>query len=236
MNTTLYNFSGKTEGQLLLPESLYNVRMNRDLVHQVIVSMRSNARANTAHTKDRSEVSGGGKKPWQQKGTGRARHGSNRSPIWVGGGVTFGPSNERNYDKKINKKMKLKALLCVLGEVFNKNRMMFVNSLPEAIAKTKDAMNFFKNLATVEGFTTLNTISNKNNILMIVPEITDEMVQSFRNLPHVWIEEARSVNTLQLSNARYAIVISPNEVNDILAIRTADVIKKTLSANTVTTA
>jgi len=93
MKLAIYDKKGKEIEKVDLPAEIFDVPFNADLVHQVAVSMASSARSNTAHAKDRSEVSGGGKKPWKQKGTGRARHGSRRSPIWVGGGTTHGPRN-----------------------------------------------------------------------------------------------------------------------------------------------
>ena len=110
MEQKVYNQKGEEAGKIKLPESIFGVPWNADLVHQVVVAMTSSMRHSIANTKTRGEVSGGGKKPWQQKGTGRARHGSTRSPIWVGGGIAHGPRKEKNYDRKINKKARAKAL------------------------------------------------------------------------------------------------------------------------------
>jgi large subunit ribosomal protein L4 len=116
METKIYNTKGKEAGSVKLPEG-FRYTLECRLVHQVVVSMMSNARTPVAHTKTRGEVRGGGKKPWQQKGLGRARHGSIRSPIWVGGGVAHGPRNDKNFSRKINRKMKAK-LLRILSKKF----------------------------------------------------------------------------------------------------------------------
>ena len=102
MESVVYNQEGKSVGKVTLPEALFGLAWNSDMVHQVVTSMMMDKRNAVAHTKNRGEVSGGGKKPWQQKGTGRARHGSTRSPIWVGGGITHGPRKDKNYSNSMN--------------------------------------------------------------------------------------------------------------------------------------
>src|SRR3989339_449677 len=116
MNAKVYNIEGKNVGTVELPARLFGVEVKPEVVHQVVVGKQSNKRQVLAHTKTRADVSGGGKKPWKQKGTGRARHGSSRSPIWIGGGVTFGPRKDRNFGVKINKKMARKALAMALSD------------------------------------------------------------------------------------------------------------------------
>ncbi len=141
MKYPVYNLKGEEIDTIDLPQDLFGVEMNNDLLHQVVVSQQSNARSAIAHTKTRGEVRGGGKKPWRQKGTGRARHGSTRSPIWVGGGVTFGPRNERNFEKKINKKMKRKALLMALSTKVSDNQLVIFEDLKMKDPKTQTMAN-----------------------------------------------------------------------------------------------
>src|SRR3990167_849107 len=133
MKTDLYNQKGEKVSSIELPKEVFEVPFNKDTVHQAFVTQLANSRVIHASTKTRSEVRGGGKKPWKQKHTGRARHGSIRSPLWVGGGVTFGPSVARNYEKKINKKMKRKALCMVLSAKARDHELIFLDelSLPE---------------------------------------------------------------------------------------------------------
>jgi len=137
MQADIYNTENKKVSTMDLPEGIFNVTWNSALVHQVVTSWMSNQRKPYAHAKDRSEVSGGGKKPWRQKGTGRARHGSSRSPIWTGGGATFGPRNERNYTKKINKKMKQKALFTILSKKLAEKEVKIIDSFELKDHKTK---------------------------------------------------------------------------------------------------
>src|SRR3990167_786074 len=116
LQAPIYNEKGKNEGDIDLPERVFGLPWKENLVHQVVTDMRANAREGNAHTKTRGDVRGGGKKPWRQKGTGQARHGSTRSPIWIGGGVAHGPRNEKDYSRKINKETKKKALYTILSK------------------------------------------------------------------------------------------------------------------------
>src|SRR3990167_5936535 len=136
---TIYNQKGEKSGTYLLPAEIFGLPWNADLVHQIMHSQQLNARANTAHTKDRGDVRGGGKKPWQQKGTGRARHGSRRSPIWKGGGVTHGPRSEKIYARAIPKKMRAKALFMALSKKMKDGEILFVDSFAFSAPKTADA-------------------------------------------------------------------------------------------------
>ncbi|MFC1775458.1 50S ribosomal protein L4 [Patescibacteria group bacterium] len=210
MENKIYNQSGKEAGKITLPEAVFGLPENMDLIHQVVISMQSNARTNVAHAKDRSEVRGGGKKPWKQKGTGRARHGSSRSPIWVGGGVTHGPTNERNYTKKINKKMKTKALFTALSGKLNDNEILFVDSLDFTEAKTAKASEIFKALAGIKGYEALG--EKKQNTALITTLSKDENVyKSFGNFGNIAIEEVRNLNPVDILTYKYLIVVNPEE-------------------------
>src|SRR5262249_46854734 len=134
---TIFDIKGGKAGTVSLPAELFAAPWNADLVHQVVTGMQANARPTVANTKFRGEVSGGGKKPWKQKGTGRARHGSTRSPIWVGGGTTHGPRAEKVYAVKINKKMRSAALASVLSKKLADGEVIFVDSLAFSAPKTK---------------------------------------------------------------------------------------------------
>ena len=137
MLVNTYNKEGKKVGKKRLPKEIFEVPINSDLVHQVVLSQIANRRQKTAKTKDRAEVRGGGRKPWRQKGTGRARAGSIRSPIWRGGGVTFGPTSERVFSKKIPKKMRRKALFMVLSAKAKEKLILVLDDLKSEKPKTK---------------------------------------------------------------------------------------------------
>ena len=141
METTIYNTEGKKAGTIELPENIFNVPWNDALMHQVVTSMQANARTPIAHTKFRGDVRGGGKKPWQQKGTGRARHGSTRSPIWKGGGVAHGPRNDTVFARAIPRKMRAKALFMALPRKFKKNEHILIKSISIQAKNTTEAQN-----------------------------------------------------------------------------------------------
>ncbi len=208
LEATIYNQKGAQAGTIALPKAVFGVKWNADLVHQVAVAMMANRRAGTAHTKDRSEVSGGGKKPWAQKGTGRARHGSNRSPIWVGGGVTFGPRTEKDYSQKINKKMRTKALFAVLSKKQADGSILFVDSLALDAMKTKSASAIISSLAKIAGFERL--ISKKpTTALLALPTPDTAIEKSFANLPGITVGLVKDMNTVGAMSFNTIILVDP---------------------------
>lgn len=221
MKADIYNQDGKKVGDVNLSDEIFNQKWNADLVHQVVVSMESNARRGTASVKDRSEVRGGGRKPWRQKGTGRARHGSRRSPIWVGGGVTHGPTNEKVYDKKINKKMRTKALMSVLSQKYRDNEILFVDSFSFDEPKTKEAKKVVENLSNVKGFEKLKTKKRNTAIVSLCEENKniENVKKSFRNFGNLEIKEARSLNPAVLLSKTYLIIENPEKSLSVLESR-----------------
>ncbi len=142
----VYNSEGKENGEIKLDPKVFDIEVNPVVVQQVVEAHVANKRQVLAHTKVMSEVRGGGKKPWKQKGTGRARHGSSRSPIWKGGGVTFGPRKDRNFTKKVNKKVKVKALFMVLSDKFKNDKLTVIDEIKLDNRKTKDLLKVVKNI------------------------------------------------------------------------------------------
>jgi len=195
-----YNQDGKKIGQTRLPSEIFGMEVNPDLVHQVVVSQIANRRKIIAHTKDRSEVSGGGRKPWRQKGTGRARHGSIRSPIWRHGGVAFGPRKEKIFKKEIPKKIKRKALFMVLSAKAKENLLILLDSLKIEKPKTRIMVEIIKNLKSkIKNF-------KKGSILIITPKKEETIFKVGRNIPDVEVIESRNLNTLDLLSFRYLIL------------------------------
>lgn len=226
MNAKIYTVEGKEEGSLALPESVFGAPWNADLVHTVVIGMQGNARAGTAHTKDRSEVRGGGKKPWRQKGTGRARHGSRRSPIWVGGGIAHGPRSDKDYTVKINKKMRGKALATVLSKKLQDAEILFLNHPSFAEPKSKTAKDILKALANGSGQATLAT-KRKNAALVVIPRRDLPLEKSFRNFGNVEVAVAKDINPVDVLTYKYVIVTDPNASCEILEKRVSPVVKAT---------
>lgn len=148
MRTNLYDKTGTVVGEIDLPDKIFNRPWNADLVHQALRTQLANKRQVLAHTKNRGEVRGGGKKPWAQKHTGRARHGSIRSPIWKGGGVSFGPRKERDFSLKINKKMRQAALFTILSKQLADGILKIIDSLKINSYRTKDLVSELKSYLT----------------------------------------------------------------------------------------
>ena len=210
MEAKTYNQKGDQAGTITLPPKVFAAKWRSDLVHQVVQSMRSNKRAGTADTKGRGEVRGGGKKPWKQKGTGRARHGSSRSPIWVGGGVTHGPLAEKNYKRKISKKMRAQALFSVLSRKWKDEEILFIDSLTLPLIKTKEAKEVIKNLAKSTGWKALST-SKKSKFLTALYGRNENAEKSFRNLPQLEIVFLKNLNSLDVLNHQYLLIENPKE-------------------------
>lgn len=210
MKVNVYTIEGKISKELEVPEVIFGADWNADLVSQVLYSQASNRRAGTAHTKNRSEVRGGGKKPWAQKGSGRARHGSSRSPIWRHGGVTFGPRNDKDYKKTIPRGMKVAALFSLLSAKVKAGKVIFLDTIPAQSGKTKEADASMQGLTTIDGFKTL-CYKKPNNIYVTVSKSEATTKQAFRNLPYMTLHTMEDLNPLDLANSRYLVISNPEE-------------------------
>jgi large subunit ribosomal protein L4 len=195
MKFDLYNQKGEVAGSVTLPKEIFEVEFNADLVHQVSVSLSANKRQISAHAKIRGEVRGGGKKPWRQKGTGRARAGSNRSPIWKGGGVTHGPRNDRIFAVEIPKKMRRKALLMVLSEKANSKTLIVLDKIELEKGKTKEMAKYLLKLPC-----------KNTTTLIAMPGYDEKVFLASRNIKKTDIDDARNLNVLDLLNHKYLLL------------------------------
>lgn len=195
MFVNTFNQKGEQVGKTKLPKEVFGVKVNPDLVHQVVVSQMANRRQVSAHTKTRAEKRGGGRKPWRQKGTGRARHGSIRSPIWRAGGVTFGPRKDKVYKKIIPKKMRKKALLMVLSAKAKENLLILLDELKLKQAKTKEVSEFLKKLPCQE-----------KNVLIALSQMDKNIILGARNIPKVKTIQAKELNCLDLLSFKYLLM------------------------------
>jgi large subunit ribosomal protein L4 len=187
MKAKVYNLAGKETGEMNLSEAVFGVKAKPEIVHEVFIALQNNQREPWADTKNRGEVRGGGKKPWQQKGTGRARHGSIRSPIWKGGGVTFGPLSIRNYKTKINKKIKNLALRMCLSDRAENKSLLVVEDFNFAEPKTKLFTQFMSVLPV-----------KAKSILVLTPGKNEQVLRMTKNIKAVKTVRAEDVNVMDV--------------------------------------
>lgn len=208
MESPIYNIDGKATGKITLSKDIFGVPWNADLVHEVVRLMNSNSRSAIANTKTRGEVRGGGKKPWKQKGTGRARHGSSRSPIWVGGGITHGPRADKNFSRKINKKARTKAFYAILSRKFRDGEILFIDTLGLTAPKAANAKKILTSLAALKGYEKLGT-KPQNAAIFALDKKTDAITKSFRNFGNISVEEFRNINPVSVLNHSYLVITNP---------------------------
>lgn len=197
MKYPVYNQHGEKLKDVLLPKEIFAQELSAKLLHQVVVAQQANRRLIIAHTKIRSEVRGGGRKPWRQKGTGRARHGSIRSPIWKGGGITFGPRKDRNYQQKINRKMAQKALLMALSTKVEDKEMKILDkiSLPEPKTKLMQEI--------------LEKLSLSGSVMVVASRDNKLLKRAGRNLEKTKIVFAEQINALDILSYRNLLITLP---------------------------
>jgi len=198
MKAEVYNQKGEVVEEMEVPQNIFDVAFNSDLVYQVYKSLLSNQRKPLAFTKDRSEVRGGGKKPWAQKGTGRARHGSIRSPIWKGGGVPFGPrQKEENWKKKINKKMKTASVKIILSQKLKDKEIKIIDKFELKEIKTKEFFNVLKQIFKKD---------ITKSILVLLDKKEQNFKRAVKNIPKIEIANVSDVNILNLLNNKFVIL------------------------------
>jgi len=190
--TNIYNQKGEQVGEIELSDKVFGVKVRNDLVHQAIVAQTANERQVLAHTKGRSEVRGGGRKPWRQKGTGRARQGSIRSPQWIGGGIVFGPLKTRNFSQKINKKMKVKAIFMALSDKVSNDKLVVLDKLDIQEYKTKIFNGIINSLAKQD------KKAKKQSVLVVNDAKNEKVKYSAKNLPGVKLINLDNINIVDL--------------------------------------
>jgi len=210
----VYTKEGKSKGTVELPDSVFDVPMNGDLLHQAVVAMQSRQRQPRAHTKTRSEVRGGGRKPWRQKGTGRARHGSIRSPIWKGGGVTFGPRKDRRFAKRIPDAMKKRALAVALSQKLRDEEFAVVDELSVSQPKTKEAAALFSALL---GAIFKETEKKRKPSVLVAfgDKERDHAFRAVRNISHIHALRPQDLSLLDVLEHRY-IMFPKDSLDDLI--------------------
>lgn len=194
-NISVLNIKGEKVKDITLNANVFGIVPNDAVLYDAIVLSRNNARQVSANTKTRSEVSGGGKKPWRQKGTGRARQGSTRAPHWYHGGVVFGPTPDRNYTRKMNKKERRLALKSALSYKLIDSEMIVLDTFKLESAKTKEAIQVLTNLKV-----------NEEKTLIVVDKLEENVVLATRNLANVILLETDEINTLDVVSADRLVI------------------------------
>ncbi|MEW6407404.1 MAG: 50S ribosomal protein L4 [Patescibacteria group bacterium] len=203
LKVKVYNTKGEIVKTKELNPKIFAVEIKQEVIHRVLEAQLANQRKPWAATKDRSEVRGGGKKPWRQKGTGRARAGSIRSPIWRGGGVTFGPQKNRSYFKKINKKEKRKTLFMVLASKVKENHLILVDNLKIEKIRTKDFINILKELPC-----------KGKKVLILYEKPEEKLLKSARNIENIKTLPANSLNIFDI--LKYDWLLMPLKALEII--------------------
>jgi len=201
MKLNVYNVKAEKVGEQELDPNIFEIPVKMEVIQESLRAQMANSRKVLAHTKGRAEVRGGGKKPWKQKGTGRARHGSIRSPLWKGGGITFGPTNDRNYTLKMNKKAKKKALCMVLSDKTFNNRLLLLDKLTLEHGKTKiavDILNNFKKIIREDG--------KSKKVLWVYSEKAGNLIMAARNIKYLKVLGGNNLNIRDLLNYEYIMM------------------------------
>lgn len=210
----VYNMAGKVVSEREMAPKLFDVKINESLVHLAVEAQMANSRVMAGHSKTRGEVRGGGKKPWKQKGTGRARHGSIRSPIWKGGGVTFGPQSERNFAKKLNRKSKKNALAMALTDKVQNDALLGLDSISMETGKTKIMSSMLKNLPV------------GRKVLLVLPKADKMVIRASRNLKSIWTVTAGDLSLVHVLKADTIIAL----------VETLDILEKSNTTSAKSTA
>lgn len=195
MKINVNHLQSEQKSELILNDTIWKQTLHRDAVHKVVVTMQAAHRQGSHMTKTRAMVSGGGRKPWKQKGTGRARHGSNRSPIWRKGGIVFGPNTDRNYNLKVNKKMRQLAFRSVLASKLNEQKLIVCNEVKCDEYKTKVVQTLLCDLKLQDAKT-----------LIVTAELNPKLLKSAANLPNVKVSIAQELDTITVMKAQQMLV------------------------------
>lgn len=205
-NIAVFDMAGKEVGAVELSDSIFGIESNVSVMHDVVVNHLANKRQGTQSALTRSEVSGGGRKPWRQKGTGHARQGSTRSPQWTHGGIVFAPK-PRSYRYVLNKKVRRLAMKSAFSSKFIDNNIVVIDSMPMEEYKTKSVVNM------------LNAVGANGKSLIVLPEIEDRIIKSARNIPGVKTSQVCGLNVYDILNAKKLIILkdSISKIEEVYA-------------------